>query len=109
MDAFTKSIVEPSQKIFQEQTIPGVQERFESMGAGSSGALNRALAGAAQDFSSGLAPEYMKFMQQGQQNKLAALGINAFNPMISQTPGLAGPSIGGLSSILGGLLGGRFF
>ena len=84
-EAFTKSIVDPSLKTFQEQIIPAIQQSYENLGAGSSGALNRALAQSASDLSGNISQNYMQYLQQGQQNKLAGLGIRGFNRPYNKT------------------------
>jgi hypothetical protein len=104
MEAFTKSIVEPSEKIFKERLVPGIQERYEAMGAGSSSALNQALSNAATDVSSSIAPQYMQYLQQGMGNKLSALGIRPFEPLISQQEGGLSSTIGAGADVLGTLL-----
>lgn len=47
----------PYQQQFQEETIPAILERFSSLGASSSSALNNSLARAGKDLSMGLASQ----------------------------------------------------
>jgi hypothetical protein len=110
--AFQKSVVDPSMQTFNQQIIPGLQQRFIDAGAGSSSALNQALGGAAANLQTSLAGQYLPFMQgqQGLQMQglqgLAGLGSQrTFQPY--QIQGLLGPLLQALGSLGGGFLGGR--
>ncbi len=103
---FQKSYVDPAMRTLEQQTIPGVQQRFTEANAGSSSALNQALAQSAADVSTSLGSQYGQFVQ-GQQG-LTMDAIKAFLPMltqqtqqpvISQKQGLAGPGIGAAGMI----------
>ncbi len=110
-DMFQKSVIDPAMQAHQQQVIPGLQQRFVDVGAGSSSALNQALSQSATDLSTSLGSKYMDFFQGQQQNTLGALGQlgglagqRTFEPQ--QQGGLLGPLIGALGSIFGGPIGG---
>ena len=76
------------------------------MNAGSSSALNNALAQSAADLSTSIGSQFGQFMQGQQQNQLGALSqflplmLNqTFSPLISKQEGLAGPIIEALGRI----------
>jgi len=86
---------------YEQQTIPGIQQRFVDAGAGSSSALNQALGQSAADLSTMLGTQMGQFYQGQQQNQLGALGLlnqslgqRSFDPIIQKRQGLAGPLIG---------------
>ena len=94
--------------------MPSIQQRFVDANAGSSSALNQALAQSAQDLGTSLGSQYMNFYNQNQANQLAALsglgglaGQRTFQPVISQQQGILGSLLGGLGALGGGWLGGR--
>jgi hypothetical protein len=72
--AFQQSVVDPSMQTFNQQVIPGIQQRFVDAGAGSSSALNQALGGAAENLTTSLQSQYLPFLQGQQQNQLSGLG-----------------------------------
>ena len=72
--AFQKGVVDPMMQTFQQQTLPGVQQRFVDANAGSSSALNQALSQSAENLTTSLGAQYLPFMQGQQQNTLSALG-----------------------------------
>lgn len=106
----------PYQTQFQEQTLPGIAERFAGLGGGlgggalSSSGFGQALGGAANQFQSNLAGLYAQLQQQaagqalGQYNQLANLGLgtrgfeNIYQP---GSTGLFGGAASGLSQGLG--------
>ena len=90
---------------FEQQTLPAIQQRFVDANAGSSSALNQALGQSAVDLNTMLGGQMGQFAmgqqqlaQQGQLGALGtfnqALGQRAFDPIVSQKQGLAGPLIG---------------
>jgi len=101
---------------FEQQTMPAIQQRFADANAGSSSALNQALAQSAADLNTMLGSQFGQFAmgqqqlaQQGQLGALSALnsalGQRAFDPIIQQRQGLAGPLIGAAGMAAGGYLG----
>lgn len=73
-ELFEKSYVNPAMQTFNRQVLPSIQQQFVDAGAGSSSALNQALAEAATDVTTNLGSQFGNFFQQQQQNKLGALG-----------------------------------
>lgn len=115
-DMFQQAFVDPAMMQFEQQILPAIQQRFVDAGAGSSSALNQALGQSAADLSTMLGSQMGQFTQQqqalGQQGQLGGLGAlqgaigqQAFQPMIQQRQGLAGPLIGAAGTALGGHLG----
>ena len=110
--AYQKSVVDPSMQTYNQQIVPGLQQRFVDAGAGSSSALNQALAGSAENLTTSLQGGYIPFMQGQQSNQLQALsglgglaGQRTFQPY--QQQGLLNSLIGaggqlGAASIGGG-------
>lgn len=102
MDAqFQKMYVDPAMMAYDRNIVPGIQQRFTDANAGSSSALNQALAQSATDLSTSLGSAYGQFMQGQQQNQLNALGMfgsmlgqQTFNPIIQQNQGILGPLVG---------------
>ena len=99
MDAtFQKTFVDPAMQTFEQKTIPGIQQAFGDANAGSSSALNQALASSASDLSTNIGAQYGQLQQNQQQQQLLAIsqflplltGQN-FSPVIQQRQGLAGP------------------
>ena len=102
--AFQTGVVEPSLQQYEQQVLPSIQQRFVDMGAGSSSALNQALAQSAQDLQKGLAGQYLPFMQGQQRNTLQALsqlgglsGQKTFQPY--QQQGILGSLLSALSGL----------
>jgi hypothetical protein len=106
MDFYQKGLVNPAIQTYQEQVLPSIQERFIDANAGSSSALNQALAKSATDLSSGLSGQLAGLLYQGQQqgaqNQLGALnqilsllGQRTFDPIVQ------GPQEGILKNLLG--------
>lgn len=90
----------PIMEQFQEQTVPGIAERFAGMGAGSSSALYNSLAHAGRGLSKDIAqmraglqmqalPQALNYAQQPYSNLAAGMQFrpheNVYNP---GTPGL---------------------
>lgn len=78
MDFYQKGLVDPSLRTYEQQILPSIQQRFEDANAGSSSALNQALAQSATSLSSDLSGQLAKLLYQGRQdasrNQLGALG-----------------------------------
>jgi hypothetical protein len=104
--AFQKGVVDPTMQTYNQQVIPGIQQRFVDANASSSSALNQALSQSAKDLSTSLGGQYLNFMQGQQQNTLGALGQlgglagqRTFSPIVSQQGGILGPLIAALGQI----------
>jgi len=106
MDFYQKGLVDPSLRTFNEQVLPSIQQRYVDADAGSSSALNQALAKSATDLSSGLSGQLsgllLQGQQQGSQNQLGALsqilsllGQKTFDPIVQ------GPQSGLLKDLIG--------
>jgi hypothetical protein len=113
----------PYETQFQEQTLPGIAERFAGLGGGlgggalSSSGFAQALGGAGTQFRSNLAGLYAQLQQQaanqalGQYNNLASLGLgirpfeNAYQP---GSTGFAGGAGAGLLQGIGAGIGQGF-
>lgn len=115
MDFYQKGLVDPSIRTYNEEILPSIQQRFVDANAGSSSALNQALAKSATDLSSGLSGQLSGLLyqgqQQGSQNQIGALnqilsllGQRTFDPLVQ------GPQTGLLKDIIGtaGQLGGAY-
>ena len=98
-ELFQQSFIDPALQTFQQQMVPGIQQRFVDAGAGSSSALNQALAKAAQNISTQLGSqmgafnlEQQKMQQYGQLNALQQMaglaGQRTFEPKYQQNQGL---------------------
>jgi len=99
-DVFQQSYVEPAMQALNQQILPGIQQRFTDANAGSSSALNQALAQSATDLSTSIGSQFGQFMQGQQGNQLQALSQflplltgQTFSPMIQQQQGILGPLI----------------
>lgn len=108
---FQKAYVDPAMQAFEQKALPAVQQRFVDVNAGSSSALNQALAQGAADLSTSLGSQYGQLYQNQQQQQLQALGAllplltgGTFTPLLQQQQGLAGPLIGAGGGILGGIM-----
>ena len=94
----------PLMRQFQEQTMPGIAERFAGMGtgagAGGSSALYNSLGRAGADFSTNIAnlrgnmqmqalPQALQYAQQPYSNAMSGFGVQSFqNTMDQPQPGL---------------------
>lgn len=125
-EAFKTGVVDPMMQQYQQQVLPATQQRFVDANAGSSSALNQALASGANDLTTQMGQMYLPFMQNQQQVRLAgAQGyagladpyINQYNQAnanklsaLSGINGIAGqqtftPMISQQSGIMGPLIG----
>ena len=98
---FQQAFIDPAMQTYEQQVLPSIQQRYIGANAGSSSALNQALASSASDLSTSLGSQMGQFYQQQQQNKLGALG---------QVGGLAGqrtvdPIIQKPGSVVGDVIG----
>ena len=111
---FQKSVVDPSLRQYREQILPEIGQQYSNVNAGSSSALNQALAKSAQDLAGSLASQRLGLQQMSQQANLGALGqlqgllgVRSFEPLI-QGPraGILGDILKALGSVGGTILGG---
>lgn len=75
MREFQTGVVDPTMQRFQQQVVPGIQERFAGEGLSSSSALNQALASAAGDVSTQMGSMLPGFMESQRGMKMQALGM----------------------------------
>lgn len=80
--AFKTGVVDPMMQQYNQSVLPALQQRFVDANAGSSSALNQALASSANDLTTQMGSMYLPFMQGQQQTRLsAAQGLqNSINP-----------------------------
>jgi len=71
---FQQTAIDPALQALQQQIIPGIQQQFANVDAGSSSALNQALAEAAKDVTTQLGGKFGDFFQKQQANQIGALG-----------------------------------
>ena len=107
---FQKAFIDPAMMSYEREVLPAIQQRFVEEGAGSSSALNQALAQSAADLSTMLGTQMGGFYGQQQEAQLNALqmlsqlaGQRAVEPVIQQKRGILGPLIGMGGRIAGGL------
>jgi len=107
-DVFQQTYVDPAMQALQQQILPAVQQRFTDANAGSSSALNQALAQSATDVSTAIGSQYGQFLQgqQGMQQNainsyLNMLGQQTFSPLIHQQQGAIPTFLTGLGQGIG--------
>lgn len=103
-EVFNQTVLQPSMQTFEQDVLPAVQQRYIGAGAGSSSALNQALAKSAENLTTSLGSQYGQFAQNQQQLGLSGLQLaNPYQPNISpllqQQQGILGPLIGSAGSI----------
>jgi hypothetical protein len=119
-EAYQQSVVSPALQSLRRDIIPQIQESFSGANAGSSSALNLALARSAEDITQQLANQFGQYyageqqrQMQGQLGGLSYLGGLAgqrtFEPIIQQKQGLLGPLIGAGGQALGGYYAGKAY
>lgn len=108
----------PIMQQFEEEVIPGIAERFGGIGAGSSSALNQALAQASVGLGTNLGqlraqlqqslmPQALSFAQAPFSNLLQALQVEPYEFVQQQGGGgIAGPLLSAAGMALGGPIGG---
>lgn len=67
---FQTSVADPARQQFQQQTLPGIQEKFIAGGGSRSGAFNRAATGAGANLETGLAAQLAQLLGGAEQNQL---------------------------------------
>lgn len=110
---FQQSFIDPAMQAYEQQVLPSIQQRFIGANAGSSSALNQALASSAADISTSIGSQAGQFYQQAQQNKLGALGQlgglagqRLVDPLIQKPYNIWGDLIGAGGRIGAGALSG---
>lgn len=98
---FQQSFVDPAMKAYEQNFMPAIQQRMIGANAGSSSALNQALASSAADISTNIGSQAGQFYQQSQQNQLSALqglgglaGTRIVDPIIEKGYDPTGALIG---------------
>lgn len=101
--AFQKGVVDPMMQQYKQQVLPATQQRFVDANAGSSSALNQALATGANDLTTQMGSMYLPFMQNQQNTRLAAAQGYAglANPYIDQYNNANTNRLNALSGISG--------
>ncbi len=91
---FQKGVVDPSMRTYEQQVLPGIQQRFTDANAGSSSALNQALTQSAGNLSNDLAGQRIGLQSSmaGQQTGalqqiLGLLGQKSFDPIVQGPQG----------------------
>lgn len=74
MEGFKYGVVDPMMQQYSQAVLPALQQRFVDSNAGSSSALNQALAASAGDLTTQMGSLYLPYMQNQQQTRLAAAG-----------------------------------
>lgn len=114
---YQQAFIDPAMLAYEQDILPAIQQRFGDANAGSSSALNQALARSAADLSTMLSGQMGQYAMHrealNQQGQLGGLGVlqntlsqRAFEPIIQQRQGLMGPLLGMGGQIAGGALGG---
>ena len=110
LSAFKTGVVDPMMMNYNQQVLPGLQQRFVDQNAGSSSALNQALAQSAGDLTTQMGSLYLPFMQNQQNIRFNAAQGNAAlsNPYMDKYKTQFGGRTAALSG-LGGLAGQQTF
>lgn len=94
---FQKTIADPAMLQYQQRVLPAITQQFVDANAGSSSAMNQAMAASAQDLTTMLGAQYGQFAQQQRQNQLTGLGQmgqlagqQTQLPLIGQQQGIGG-------------------
>lgn len=108
---FQQTYVDPAMQAYERQVLPSIQQRFADANAGSSSALNQALAQSATDLSTSLGSQFGQFMQGQQSNQLQAINQflplltgQTFSPLLQQQQGILGPLIGAAGQVGAGYM-----
>ena len=84
--------MKPAMQNFEQQTIPAIQQSMTDQGAGSSSALNQALASSASNLQTDLYGKFAEQQQSGQQNFMTMIMQLMQNPqfeaMVRQSEGV---------------------
>ncbi len=75
---WNKAFVNPAMRNFNQNIVPQIQERYAGQNAGSSGAMNRAIANAGVDLSTNLNAQLANLMYRGRESQLGRqqTGVN---------------------------------
>lgn len=79
-ELFDQAFIKPAMMTYEQNTLPAIYESFGDANAGSSSALNQALAASAKDLSTGLGSQMGQFYQNYMGNQMSALS-GLMNPM----------------------------
>lgn len=102
-DQFQQGVVEPTMKMYNQEILPALENRYAELGAGSSSALNQALMKSSEDLTGLLSGQRMQYqgqqqsMRQNAQNSalqtiMSLMGQKAFQPIVQgPTEGLIKP------------------
>jgi len=114
-DQFQKGVVDPTMKMYQQDILPGLEQRYADIGAGSSSALNQALIGSSEDLTNLLAGQRINYQGQQQASRqnaqnsalqtiMGLMGQKQFQPIVQgPTEGLIKPLIGAAGQVGAGL------
>lgn len=109
---FQQAFVDPAMLAYQQDILPAIQSQFGNLNAGSSSALNQALARSARDVSTQIGAQAGQFAQNQDALRLQALnsifglGLNPYGEAIIQKP-LTSDLIGAAGTLGGAYLGTR--
>jgi len=113
-DIFQKSYVDPAKQAFEQQIVPSIQQSFGDANAGSSSALNQALAKSASELSTSLGSQYGQLAEAGQNRQLQAisqflplLSQQTFSPLIKQKQGIVPGTVNAITALIGAATGGQ--
>lgn len=108
---FQQAYVEPATQAFEQQIVPGIQQRFVDVDAGSSSALNQALASSASNLATGLGTQFGQMQENDLQRQLQSLGLfqgmagqQTFQPQFQQQEGIAGPLMQAIAMMASGAM-----
>lgn len=105
-DQFQQGVVEPAMRDYTESILPALEQRYGDINAGSSSALNQALARSSEDLTNMLAGQRIGYQGQQQQLRQQAqstalqqimnlMGQKAYQPIVQgPSEGLVKPLIG---------------
>lgn len=108
---FQKSFIDPALQTYEQQVLPQIYQSFGDANAGSSSALNQALAASAKDLSTSLGSQMGNFYQNYQNQQLGALGQlgglsgqRILDPIVQQGYNPLGDIIGSVGQVGAGIL-----
>ncbi|CAB4166817.1 Intramolecular chaperone auto-processing domain containing protein [uncultured Caudovirales phage] len=100
---FQKGVVDPTMKTYNQQVLPGIEQRFTDANAGTSSALNQALVSSSEDLANVLGSQRINYQQMANQTSLGALsqilgllGQRSFEPIVQ------GPQSGWFNDVVKG-------
>lgn len=101
-ESFNQSVTQPALQNYSQDILPAIEQRFTDANAGTSSALNQALAKSSQDLSSLISKERMGYEQNRSNQQLNALSqlLNLLSSKQNE-PIVQGPQPGLLRDIIG--------